>query len=106
MSNTVHTADKLTARADYDSPRFSIYGVGGIRVAAKVSEHYVNVLIAAPDLLQSLLELMEEEPYDPQLGNECECGEFVDYVPLSDEAPSCRHTRARAVIARATGKTP
>ena len=45
-------------------------------------------------------ELLADVPYaEPDPNGGCECGEYTDYVPLADEAPTCRHTRARAVLA-------
>lgn len=62
------------------------------------------LLAAAPELLEALREMLAEVPYVglPGYPPDCECGDFVDYVPLHDEAPSCRHTRARALLARAS----
>lgn len=65
-----------------------------------------RLIAAAPDLLKALRELMTEHPYDFTRVDECECGEYVDYVPEAGEPASCRHTRARAAIAKATGGEP
>lgn len=57
---------------------------------------------AAEMLLAACEELLADVPYEADLdGQDCECGEYVDYVPLTDEPSACKHTRARAAIAAA-----
>lgn len=61
---------------------------------------------AHEELLAACQELLLDSQYaapDPNGG--CECGAFVDYVPLADEPPSCIHTRALAAIALAEGRS-
>jgi hypothetical protein len=88
-------------------PAMGTRGESGLIEPMSLDHPNARLIAAAPELLKALRDMLDAEPF-PDLRDEgvfeCECGEYADFVPKAAEEPSCRHTRARAVISKVEGR--
>lgn len=109
MSESKHTPSPWRV-VPADESKVEIFGPGGmvaiVRGSYLISKKNLcnaNLIAAAPDLLKSLLEVLDQHnPFESSATN-CECSEF-DGSCEDDKPGSCVHTRAWAAINKTHGK--